>query len=55
MVHRNGTKLTGKNRVVPAGQNFLVLVHSRIWLYYYHSLWLARVQLKGLIRSSCRE
>jgi len=27
--------------------HFLVLVHSRIWLYY-HSLWLAHVQLKGL-------
>jgi hypothetical protein len=33
--------------------HFLVLVHSRI-LFYYHSLWLARVQLKGLIHGSCR-
>jgi hypothetical protein len=33
--------------------HFLVLGHSRIW-FYYHSLWLTRVQLKGLIRSSGR-
>jgi len=31
--------------------HFLVLVHSWIW-FYYHSLWFARVQLKGLIRIS---